>query len=211
VAPEHELPVVREADDPAYVVYAGEPMDWACQSTRQIENFLDIAHFSVVHTDAFGNAAVMEVPEHDVVRDGSTLRTVFDYPAIDMMAEPGPDGARPVVPIRFAYTVRPPFWVRIDSESGGHAHTLLVANQPLTATTCRVYWVAIMPADAAPPTDLVEAGEQLIFGADREIVETQRPEQVPLDLTAELHLGFDRLAIAYRRALADLGFRPAAG
>jgi hypothetical protein len=36
-------------------------------------------------------------------------------------------------------------------------------------------------------------------------VESQKPEELPLDLQAELHLNPDRLSIAYRRWLGDLG------
>jgi len=32
-------------------------------------------------------------------------------------------------------------------------------------------------------------------------VESQRPDRVPLDLAAELHLTFDAVAVAYRRAM----------
>jgi vanillate O-demethylase monooxygenase subunit len=207
--PRHAMaspPTIPEADDAEWTLLAGEPMDWACQSTRQIENFLDIAHFSVLHVDAFGNPDMMAVPEHRVDDAEGELRTTFEYPAVDMLAEPDATGRRPVASMRFDYTVRPPFWVRIDSETNGHPHILVVANQPVTDMTCRVYWIAVMPTAAALPAELVEAGEQVIFGADRRIVETQRPERLPLDLTAELHLPFDRLAVAYRRAMTELGF-----
>ena len=40
---------------------------------------------------------------------------------------------------------------------------------------------------------------------DVPIVESQRPELLPLDLQAELHLGSDRTAIAYRKWLRELG------
>ena len=46
-----------------------------------------------------------------------------------------------------------------------------------------------------------------IFEEDRAIVESQRPELLPLDLQAELHLRSDRVAIAYRRWLNQLGLR----
>jgi vanillate O-demethylase monooxygenase subunit len=46
--------------------------------------------------------------------------------------------------------------------------------------------------------------EDVIFGQDRRIVESQRPEQVPFDLAEELHLKFDSVAIAYRRAMTGL-------
>ena len=42
---------------------------------------------------------------------------------------------------------------------------------------------------------------------DRLIVESQRPELLPLDLQAELHLRSDRMAIAYRKWLRSIGLR----
>ena len=40
---------------------------------------------------------------------------------------------------------------------------------------------------------------------DLPIVQSQRPELLPLDLQAELHLRSDKTAIAYRRWLNELG------
>jgi phenylpropionate dioxygenase-like ring-hydroxylating dioxygenase large terminal subunit len=40
---------------------------------------------------------------------------------------------------------------------------------------------------------------------DRIMVENQKPELLPLDLQAELHLKCDRLSIAYRKRLRELG------
>jgi hypothetical protein len=42
---------------------------------------------------------------------------------------------------------------------------------------------------------------------DIPVVESQRPELLPLDLQAELHLRSDRLAIAYRQYLKKCGLR----
>ncbi len=47
--------------------------------------------------------------------------------------------------------------------------------------------------------------EDMITLQDIPIVEFQRPELLPLDLQAELHLRSDRTAIAYRRWLKELG------
>ncbi|MFZ0165929.1 MAG: hypothetical protein WAL12_20300, partial [Trebonia sp.] len=47
--------------------------------------------------------------------------------------------------------------------------------------------------------------EDTIFGQDQVVVESQRPERVPFDLAAELHLRFDAVAVAYRKAMRDLG------
>jgi hypothetical protein len=37
------------------------------------------------------------------------------------------------------------------------------------------------------------------------VVESQRPERVPFDLAAELHLKFDAVAVAYRKAMRSNG------
>jgi vanillate O-demethylase monooxygenase subunit len=206
--PRPELP---EASDPGYVLHVGEPFDWSCQSTRQLENFLDVAHFSHIHLDAFGNPDVMEVPPQAVeVADGH-LRTEVVYPAVDPTAPLRGEVAE-VIQMKFIYDVHLPFAVRlrsgvVDTPMG----TLFMINQPITAHTCRVWWVMAQVADTALPVELVEMMEQLIFGADQAIVETQRPDFVPLAMTAELHLPFDKVAVAYRRALAALGFADEGG
>jgi Vanillate O-demethylase oxygenase C-terminal domain len=47
---------------------------------------------------------------------------------------------------------------------------------------------------------------RLTFEQDRVIVESQRPDELPLDLSEELHLrGPDTPAIEYRRRLRELG------
>jgi phenylpropionate dioxygenase-like ring-hydroxylating dioxygenase large terminal subunit len=49
--------------------------------------------------------------------------------------------------------------------------------------------------------------QDVITAQDIPVVESQRPELLPLDLQAELHLRSDRTAIAYRQWLRKLGLR----
>lgn len=50
-----------------------------------------------------------------------------------------------------------------------------------------------------------EAFQALILDQDRPIAESQRPEELPVDLSQELHIaGPNRASIAYRRRLAEL-------
>ena len=59
--------------------------------------------------------------------------------------------------------------------------------------------------DIDQPVEVLQAFEDTIFNQDERVVESQRPEQVPFDLAAELHLKFDAVAVAYRRAMRDQG------
>ena len=43
------------------------------------------------------------------------------------------------------------------------------------------------------------------FNEDRVMVESQRPEDLPLDITMEAHIAADRTSIAYRKLLKDSG------
>jgi len=55
------------------------------------------------------------------------------------------------------------------------------------------------------PDKVLRDFEDVIFDQDKRIVESQRPERVPFDLADELHLKFDAVAVAYRRAMRTQG------
>ncbi|MGK5736976.1 aromatic ring-hydroxylating dioxygenase subunit alpha, partial [Acinetobacter junii] len=44
-----------------------------------------------------------------------------------------------------------------------------------------------------------------IFAEDQEMVESQKPEELPVDITMEAHFEADRSSTMYRRILADWG------
>jgi vanillate O-demethylase monooxygenase subunit len=55
------------------------------------------------------------------------------------------------------------------------------------------------------PDQVLQEFEDTIFGQDQRVVESQRPDRVPFDLAAELHLKFDAVAVAYRKAMRATG------
>jgi phenylpropionate dioxygenase-like ring-hydroxylating dioxygenase large terminal subunit len=57
------------------------------------------------------------------------------------------------------------------------------------------------------PEDELRSFQDCINAQDIPIVESQRPELLPLDLQSELHIRSDRTAIAYRRWLKERGLR----
>jgi phenylpropionate dioxygenase-like ring-hydroxylating dioxygenase large terminal subunit len=56
-----------------------------------------------------------------------------------------------------------------------------------------------------PEADLLRF-QDAVTAQDKVVVESQRPELLPLDLQSELHLRSDRMAIAYRKWLREIGF-----
>ena len=79
------------------------------------------------------------------------------------------------------------------------------ASQPVAADRCAGYVIIGRNYNADQPDQVIRDFEDTIFGQDQVVVESQRPERVPFDLAAELHLRFDAVAVAYRRAMRDLG------
>ena len=49
---------------------------------------------------------------------------------------------------------------------------------------------------------------EVVTAQDRAILENQRPEELPIDLSEEFHLrGPDAASLAYRRLLAEIGVK----
>ncbi len=55
-----------------------------------------------------------------------------------------------------------------------------------------------------PVADVYEFNRR-IFEEDRRIVESQRPQRLPLDMSVEMHIPADASSIAYRRGLKRFG------
>jgi vanillate O-demethylase monooxygenase subunit len=70
---------------------------------------------------------------------------------------------------------------------------------------CAGYLVIARNYDRDRPVKVLRDFEDTIFEQDRRIVESQRPEKVPFDLAEEMHLKFDAVAVAYRRAMRQQG------
>jgi phenylpropionate dioxygenase-like ring-hydroxylating dioxygenase large terminal subunit len=210
-------PRFAEVDDQGtHWLHVGEPIDWACQAPRQIENFCDVAHFSVLHVDTFGNPDEVVVPAYEVDRSDDGWRLSFDFPYLSGYdqgtagagdgggaSDGGPDDRR--FDMVFEYRVELPFAVRLGG-AAGPGTVMFIATSPVTADRCRLFWCTGFPLGVEIDIPAFEAVEWAVWVPDRRVVEGQRPERLPLDLAEELHLPFDRFAVAYRRALADLGF-----
>ena len=79
------------------------------------------------------------------------------------------------------------------------------ASQPVTADSCAGYVLIGRNYNLDQPGRVLQEFEDTIFGQDQVVVESQRPERVPFDLATELHLKFDAVAVAYRKAMRRLG------
>ncbi len=182
--------------------WMGELMLWDAQCLRQVENFCDVTHFSITHLDTFGNPAGVRLEPTRAERDGWSVRFDFDYPVFDPSVAPSKD--RQSFPSRFEYDVQLPCSVLLGGASGPGS-VMFIHATPLDVDRSMVFWGCAFPLDVVIDDAQYSAIEEAVWAPDRAMVQSQDPIGLPLGSRDERHLPMDRLALAYRRALADLG------
>jgi vanillate O-demethylase monooxygenase subunit len=208
--PQRELPEWPELEDPGYRWLSLAPQDWRTSAARQVENFLDVSHFGFVHVGTFGNPDVSEVDQIDVESTPTGLRYTFPYlarnPATSTL------GPSPTVQRVMDYEVWLPFSARLaikyPEKGPGSEHVIFNCASPVSVKQMRVFMFFARNFDHDTPAEDVVSFDARVVSEDRPVVESQRPEQLPLDLAEELHVQADQMTIGYRKALASLGLGP---
>ena len=192
------LPALALMDDPAHATLLAGPYRVHASGPRIVENFLDVGHFPFVHEGILGDRARPEIAEY-------TARTSADGVVAEgvKVFQPDPYGTGAGSTVTYTYRVHRPLAASFVKH-GEHSFGMLLAVTPHDAVDSSAWmWMAM---DYEPASDMIEFQDR-IFAQDRPILESQRPELLPLDLQAELHLRSDRTAIAYRKWLRELGVR----
>ncbi len=83
---------------------------------------------------------------------------------------------------------------------------IMNAASPVSARKTRLFAPIARNFDKDLPVADVYAFNLRIFEEDRAIVESQRPQFLPLDFAPEAHIPADRSSLAYRRGLKHMGF-----
>lgn len=206
--PLYDLPSISELEDPTFRIVETGPFPWNAASGRQVENFTDFAHFPFVHPELLGDPERPFVPPHEVRREGNVLFYEIIRPeAANTDAFPifgNPNQQQPMRHNR--YQLHLPYTIVLRVGWPGTTNTMLYffVSQPVSENRCIGYCI-IGKNYGSDDSETLKKFEDLIFGQDKRIVESQRPEQVPFDLSAELHLKFDAVAVAYRRAMEEFG------
>lgn len=187
---------------PATRVLCG-PFDVATSAPRVVENFLDTAHFGLVHEGGLGDRNHLQVPDYRVVADGFGRPGVPHYRAWQPQAS---SAARGGAWVDYAYQLLSPLSALLQKHSDGtmpgEAYALWTC--PSGHESCRV-WFTIFSADAQADAHTLREFQQRIFAQDRPVLESQRPRQLPLS-GGEAFCAADRFSAAYRRWLLALGF-----
>jgi phenylpropionate dioxygenase-like ring-hydroxylating dioxygenase large terminal subunit len=198
------IPPMPGWDQPGYQQVTCPVFDVAAFAGRQVEGFLDVAHFGFVHVGTFGDPDNAEVPEYNPITTEAGFSvdywsTVGNYPHGGKVGEPGFRWLR-------HFDAHLPFTATLVVHFPGDGRLCIMnAASPVSARRTRMF----APIAKNFDTDQDEQGifdfNLRIFEEDRAIVEIQKPENLPLDPRIEVNIAADRSSVAYRRGLRSLG------
>ena len=207
-APVYPLPEIPQFEQKNWKFVNTGPFEWKSDASRQLENFTDFGHFPWVHPGLLGEPDRPEVPECKVETIGQVLHYNIVRPESTNSKEfPIFGNEEKQSPTRQSqYELHLPYTISLRIGWGGEKGMVyLFVSQPISANKCRGYCVIGRNYDLDTADKTYQDFEEVIFGQDQRIVESQRPEQVPFDFTEELHLKFDAVAMHYRRAMKKEG------
>ncbi|MGA9631023.1 MAG: hypothetical protein WBQ63_06350, partial [Candidatus Acidiferrales bacterium] len=105
------------------------------------------------------------------------------------------------------YWVERPLTARMVKVQGDERFAILGTVTPVDEQTSLAWIVLALNYAHDVPEDELRRFQDAVTAQDIRIVNSQRPELLPLDLQIELHLRSDQLTIAYRRWLQQMSLR----
>ena len=198
--PARDLPDLPQWEDPEYRHDICGPYIFTAAGPRIMENFFDVGHFPFVHDGLLGASGHPEIGDHHAVvtPEGITVDDIRIWQPGNASSTAGGD-------VTYRFRIYRPFTAEFLKSNGpGRILQRLVAA-PITQTLTKAWMLRAMNMGLDRPAEDFVAFEDLLASQDIPVVESQRPERLPLALLAELHLRSDRIAIAYRQWLRLLG------
>jgi phenylpropionate dioxygenase-like ring-hydroxylating dioxygenase large terminal subunit len=197
--PERDVPSFPEWDDASFRKVHCGPYSYKASGPRAIENFLDVTHFPFVHTGLLGDPNYPEVNDYqvEISPEGVTARDITVW-------QPDPDGSGQGAHVTYTYKVLRPLTAYFVKSSAGPRFAMYFTVTPVSPEVS-IAWTYVGLDYGEQTDEEIRAFEDKITWQDIPVVESQRPELLPLDLQAELHLRSDRTAVAYRTWLRQLG------
>ena len=190
--PEWEKPDFRKLLCGPYSVQTSGP--------RIIENFLDVAHFPYIHENILGTREHTEIVDYDVTTDayGVVASNVKVY-------QPDPYGTGEGETVVYTYAAPRPLTAYLLKESAGPQFSILLVITPHSPVESTAWmWMTMNYGHDLPEQELID-WQDSIFAQDKPVLESQRPQCLPLDPEAELSVRPDKTAVSYRRWLRKLG------
>ncbi|MEN3979020.1 Rieske 2Fe-2S domain-containing protein [Acinetobacter sp. CWB-B33] len=202
------IPVLPFWEDAEYQQLVCPTVDFQCFAGRQLEGFIDVAHFAWVHPDTFGDPENAEVPDYKTFETETGFNadywsSVGRYPiGLDQRGKDGFQWLR-------HFEIHLPFTATLTIHFPNNTKQVIMnAASPMTARSTRLFAPICRNYDKDLPIEEAYEFNLKIFEEDRLVSESQKPEYLPLDLSIEAHFPADRSSSMYRKLLRKKGFSP---
>ena len=201
-----DIPVMPHWDDAGFQQIVCPWIDIFGFAGRQIEGFLDVAHFGFVHLETFGDPGNTLVPPYLPKQTPKGFEVEYRSTLANY-----PRGVAHDTPADYSwlrhFQVHLPFTAVLIVHFPGDGRLVIMNNaSPVSARVTRLFCPIARNFGLDIPVEAVHDFNRRVFEEDKAMVEAQRPEWLPLDPTMEAHIMADRSSIAYRRGLRDMGF-----
>ncbi|MGG6430386.1 Rieske 2Fe-2S domain-containing protein [Acetobacter ghanensis] len=199
------IPPMPHWDDPTYQQINCPWIDIAGFAGRQVEGFIDVAHFAFVHTETFAD------PDNPVVPAYMPQITPYGFEAEYRSSVANypigrPERSKTGFEWLRHFRVHVPFTATLEIHFPDDGRLVIMnAASPVSARKTRMFAPMCRNFDKDIPLQDVYDFNRRVFEEDRALVEAQKPENLPLDASLEVHVMADRSSIAYRRALRAIG------
>jgi phenylpropionate dioxygenase-like ring-hydroxylating dioxygenase large terminal subunit len=200
-----DIPAMPHWDEPEFQHILCPAFEVAGFAGRQVEGFIDVAHFAWIHTATFADPDKPEVASYATVETAQGF--IADYRSHIGNYPIGVDGKAPAgFEWLRHFEVHLPFTATLTIHFP-EAGRLVIMNaaSPVSARKTRMFAPIARNFDQHLPVQDAHAFNLQIFEEDRRIVESQKPERLPLEVTLEMHIPADASSIAYRRGLKRMG------
>ncbi|MGP7818785.1 Rieske 2Fe-2S domain-containing protein [Niallia sp. 01092] len=199
------IPSFEAWDNPDFQQIVCPEFEIKGSAGRQMEGFLDVAHFAWVHTESFADRENPFVPRYQVDNTDyglhvEYLSTVSNYPKA--LQHRNPEDFKWLR----VFDVYPPFTATLKVYFPNDGELWIMnAVCPVSARETKLFVPLARNFDKDSSIEDVYAFNLQIFTEDRDMVENQKPEDLPLDLQMETHIMADKTSVAYRKILIQLG------
>ncbi|MEN9229947.1 MAG: aromatic ring-hydroxylating dioxygenase subunit alpha [Thermostichus sp. DG02_5_bins_236] len=204
--PLQPIPDFPEAEDPRFRVIHHFYQRFPCSGLRMMENLLDNAHFSIVHTKTFGDTSNPIPPQMELEELSWGLRARTAIPATNPPLQQKNLGIFEEKTVRYTDAI----WFmpfvhrgRITYPNGLIA-VLFMAATPINDRESQLvhFWIRSDREEDIPAAGIIEFN-RMVVQEDEAILQTTDWD-TPLSIDGEQHLAADKPGILMRRKLAAL-------
>ena len=204
------IPTLPHFDNPELRRITGI-YEWDVHYARALENGIDFAHGAWVHGGSFGNRDEPEIEDYDVEIGNLTAAATISFkpqPVKGLWKRLYTKGEQE--PVQVTNTWWMPNVTLLEVRLPFGFQRLFNAHVPISENKTITKWQLLRDFFMWSWADRDAARRVIkIFNEDLPMVVAQRPELLPYDLAAELHVKSDAIQVAFRKTRAkyfDMGY-----